>query len=189
MITKSKRIFLTFIFVCVSFIMFRPFVVSQMVARGDGYFGYNMLKDAVREYKKVLIIDPDNSNVMNWLGYAYERMGDIDAAISTYKKAIEADPKDIIALHDLGMIYMKDKKLKLAKEYFSKVSSIPDDNKRDTDKEHGFYYRASLYTFSVCQEGLGEIDEAIKTNEKMLEYYPGNKLGEENLKRLKGLTR
>jgi tetratricopeptide (TPR) repeat protein len=185
-IPKSKKLFLSFIFICFSLILFRPFVVNQIIARGDGYLGYTMYKDAVREYKKALALDSDNSMVMNWLGYAYECMGDADRAISIYKKAIEIDSEDIIANHDLGMIYAKDKKFEAAKEYFLKASSITQNKQKHPDEEYAFYHFASLKMLSICQEKLGEISGAIETNEKILKYYPDRELKRERLRKLHG---
>lgn len=183
-IGRSKKVFLSFILICFSLILFRPFIVNQIIARGDGYLGYSMYKDAVREYKKALALDSNNSTVMNWLGYTYQRIGDIDKAISIYKEAIAIDPEDIIAFHDLGMIYAKDKRFEAAKEYFLKVESMAQNKQKHSDEEYFFYHFGSLEMLSICQENLGEINDAIETNEKILKLYPDRGSSRERLKRL-----
>jgi superkiller protein 3 len=189
LIEKAKRIFLSIVFMCFSLMLFRPFTVNQLMRRGDGYLGYNMYKDAVREYKKALILSPYNTNIMNWLGYTYQNMGEMEKSISIYKRAIDADPQNIIAYNDLGMIYAKDKKFKAAKGYFLRASSIPQNKEKQSDQEYIFYHLGSLSMLSICQEKLGELDAAIKINEKILECYPDNTLSRERLKRLKELRK
>ncbi|MCK4463742.1 MAG: tetratricopeptide repeat protein, partial [Candidatus Omnitrophica bacterium] len=132
---KLKKLFSTCIFICFFLVLFRPFIASQLATKGAGYLGYNMYKDAIRQYKKALILDPKNSEIMNWLGYAYKGIGKINIAIDTYKKAIEINPKNTEANHDLGMIYAVNKEFRTAKEYFSRASSIPQENTH--------YYRMS----------------------------------------------
>lgn len=185
-IKKSKKLFISFIFISFSLILFRPFIVNQLVARGDNYFGYGMYNDVFREYKKALILDPNNSKVMSWLGYAYKCKGDKDNAISTYKRAIEIDPKNLMAYHDLGIIYAMDKKFGLAKECFSKAISVPGLHMVDVRENYATYHHRSLEMLSICQERLGETEEAIATCEKILEDYPQSEIAKERLKRLRG---
>jgi len=184
-IKKSKRLFISFIFVSISLILFRPFIVNQLVARGDGYFGYGMYKDVLREYKKALILDPNNSKIISWLGYAYKCKGDKDNAIKTYKRAIEIDPKNLMAYHDLGIIYAMDKKFELAKECFLKAVSLPGLHMVDVREKYATYHRRSLEMLSICQEKLGETEDAIATCEKILEDYPQSEIAKERLKRLR----
>lgn len=187
-IKKSTRWLVSFIVILVCAILLKPFMISQIITRGDGYLGYCMYKDAVREYKKALWFNPNMSGVWNWLGYAYRNAGDRESAIKTYEKAIEINSDNIAAYYDLGMIYALEKDYKHAKEYFLKASSIFPEHKKEDIIQSGIdYYRSSLEMFSICQERLGQIREAINTNRKVLECYPDNKIARERIKRLENL--
>ena len=181
---KGKRFIFNVVFVCALIFLFKSFIVGQLTKRAQGYLGFNMYKDAVREYRKALMLTPDNSEVMNWLGYAYKGTGDMKSAIDVYKGAIEVDPQNIIAYHGLGMIYAGKKNFRLAKEYFLKASSVPYELVEERGEDFYFHHKASLDMLSICQEKLDEIEAAIETNRKILEYYPDDKLAGERIKRL-----
>lgn len=182
---KLKKFVLTFLFICFSFFLFRAFVVRQLISRADAFFSFCMFEDATRQYRKAILLDPKNNYARNWLAYTYDKIGDTEAAISTYKKAIEVDSQNRIALYDLGAIYLRQNKYKTAKEYFLKASLVPLEN---NNKEDIFYHRSSLVMLSNCQEKLQEIEEAIKTNQKILRYYPEDKLARKRIKKLRKLN-
>ena len=158
---KTKRLFLTLVFICSSLILFKPFVVNQLLLRADGYFMYGMYKDALRTYKKVLALDPANTQARDWLGYTYNRMGEIDNAIRTYKKMIEIDPQNIVAYYSLGVIYAKEKEFRAAKGNFLKAISTTSKQREYTGMD---YYQASLDMLAVCREKLGEIEKSNPIN-------------------------
>ena len=155
-VTRFKKLCLSFIFVCFWLILLKPFIIYQLATRGGGYLTYNMHNDAIRQYKKALLLSPHNSEIMNWLGFAYKSAGDKKKAIDTYKKAIKINPQNLEAYHDLGVIYIADKEYKLAKEYFLKASSAPHNKKRHSDEDYAFYRRASLKMLNFCQKKIDE---------------------------------
>ena len=165
--------------------VFRPFVIKRLVLRADGYLGFDMYQDAIRTYRKALVLDSQNTKAGNWLGYAYRSMGDIDKAIAAHQKAAEIDPQNLLASYSLGMIYAASKDFKIAREYFSRASlTPPEHNKKELGRYYDFYNKSSLEMLSICQEKLGQIEEALKTCEKILLNYPDDKFAK---KRIEGL--
>jgi len=183
-IEKGKKIFFSFIFICFLFFAFRLFIVGQLVAKGDSYLGYKMYKDAIRQYKKALLLDSGNSNIANWLGYAYECSGDLYKAFLIYKKNTENDPGNFIPYYSLGMLYVKDKNFETAEKYFNQAISIIENGQDSVRDDRDFYFLSSLQMLSICQERLGETKEAINTNEKILKYYPDNELSKKKIEML-----
>jgi len=185
---RLKRVLFTLVLIFVSAFLFKPFVVARISDRGYGYLGFNLYKDAIRQYKKAIILDPKNTQIMDWLGYAYRYAGEKENAVRIYKKALTVDPHDIIAHHDLGMMYALDNKFELAKEHFLKGSAVPQERDEEIKEEYFFYNQKTLEMLSICQERLGEIQDAIETNEYILKCYPDNILAQERLQRLKKLN-
>ena len=182
--TRTKWI-ISIIMIFLSLYLLKPFIINQIVLKGDGYLSYGIFKDAERQYKKALFFNPNLMETWNWLGYAYKQGGKTQKAIETYKKAIEINPINMIAYHDLGMIYMFKKDFETAKEYLQEASLIGPEHKQVIGRDYTFYHVSSLRALSICQEKLGEIESAIKTNERILEYYPEDKTAKERIKRLK----
>ncbi|MDA3792068.1 MAG: tetratricopeptide repeat protein, partial [Elusimicrobia bacterium] len=57
----------------------------------------NKYMDAVKEYKKALKIDEDNTEVLYNLGVAYESANQLELARDTYTLALKIDPNHKLA--------------------------------------------------------------------------------------------
>ncbi len=190
---RYKKIFLALITVTLLLASFRSFVADQIRLKGDGYMGYNMVEDAIRQYRKAAILDPANSQIRTRLGYAYKRASDRESAIKAYEKAVELDPQNIVAYHNLGIIHAFSKDIKRAKECFLRASSITYNDKKITKDDYGFYHYASLDMLALYQERLGDIEGAIETCEEILRTSsdandPLTKRVEDRLERLKEIS-
>ena len=63
---------------------------------------------AEAEYKKALVIDPQNATVLNDLGYMYADRGQhLDEALKMIQKAVETEPQNGAYLDSLGWVYFK----------------------------------------------------------------------------------
>ncbi len=60
---------------------------------GVSYQREGRLKEALKEYKKVIFIEPFNIDAYNNMGMVYKGLGDLDGAIACYKKAIAINPR------------------------------------------------------------------------------------------------
>ena len=61
-------------------------------------------------------------------GVALMRLGDYEGAINSLKQAVETNPRNVIFLVDLGYIFEKSDRLKLAEEYYHEAHAIDPDN-------------------------------------------------------------
>jgi len=153
---RQKNYVITLIFILCFFTFFRPFIANQITKRGDGYLGFDMNQDAIRQYKKALLLEPKKINTKNWLAYAYSRSGRMEEAIKTYIDSLRLSPANIVAYHELGMIYAMKKDFKLAKPYFLKASSISREESFLSEEDYDFYHKGSIRMLEACRKRLGE---------------------------------
>ena len=74
---------------------------------GRAYRDEGMIDEAISEFKKVLIINPNHKKAHNNLGDTYYKKGRLDKAISEFKKALIIDPNLAETHSNLGCIYNK----------------------------------------------------------------------------------
>ena len=96
-ISASARWTVTLAVVCAGAVFLRPLVARKIILRGDGYLNYGMLGEAVRQYRKALLLDPREDRARNWLGYALHKSGKIKEAIEIYERAVEKNPENVVA--------------------------------------------------------------------------------------------
>lgn len=70
---------------------------------GDIYFGEGDLPNAVKEYKRGLVCEPDNVNLLNSLGVTYAMMDKHGLARESFKKALDVEPENFMSLYNLGL--------------------------------------------------------------------------------------
>lgn len=86
-------------------------------------------KDAIREYKLALKIDPLNSDILYDLGVAYGKLNLFKRSLCAYKKAIKANPCNGDAFYNAGVIYSQVLKLDhIALRYFSQAVILQEEN-------------------------------------------------------------
>ena len=77
-------------------------------------------RKAISCYEKAIEINPNHVNVHYHLGIVLQELGENQKAISCYEKAIEINPNYAVAHRHLGEIFRKDKKFRVAADYFKK---------------------------------------------------------------------
>jgi tetratricopeptide (TPR) repeat protein/GGDEF domain-containing protein len=70
---------------------------------GDIYYGDGDLVRAVREYKKGLLLDPEDGNLLNSLGVCYAQMDRHKAAVDCFIKACKSKDDRFMAFYNLGL--------------------------------------------------------------------------------------
>lgn len=70
---------------------------------GDIYYGDGDLVRAVREYKRGLMIVPEDGNLLNSLGVCYAQMNRHKAAVDCFKKACKSKEDRFMAFYNLGL--------------------------------------------------------------------------------------
>lgn len=155
-LSQMKNYIITVIFISTLFIIFKPLIVQQIIIRGDGYLGFDMHRDAIRQYKKALFLEPKNVEAKNWLAYAYSKAGDRNKAVRTYEDSLRLTPDNIVAHYELGMFYAKEKKYEKAKRHFSKALSIPKEDAVLGGEDYDFYYQSVIKMLKICQDRISK---------------------------------
>lgn len=73
---------------------------------GDDLFNQGRISEAIAEYEKALVIDAQETNVLNSLGVCYGHLGQMELARENFEKAVEAAPDDHMAHYNLGLALM-----------------------------------------------------------------------------------
>ena len=70
---------------------------------GDIYYGDGDLVLAVKEYKRGLLLDPQDGNLLNSLGVCYAQMNRHKPAVQCFRKASRSRKDQFMALYNLGL--------------------------------------------------------------------------------------
>ena len=70
---------------------------------GDMYYGDGDLSRALAEYRRGLICDPDNVNLLNSLGVTYAMLDRHSFARESFRKVLAVEPDNFMALYNLGL--------------------------------------------------------------------------------------
>jgi tetratricopeptide (TPR) repeat protein len=68
--------------------------MENLPLKGDEYFSKGELKGSVSASKRVLQLDPKNSQALNNLGSIQWKLGDTLSAMITFRKALKSNPDD-----------------------------------------------------------------------------------------------
>ncbi len=127
---------------------------------------------AVAEMERIAHLFPDRYEVHFFLGYAYERRGMPEIALSHYEKALRMEPRPIdvpnIYCH-IGITYRDQGLFEKAIEMF-KVAKKQNDTLKEVYQQLGF-----------CYFKIGKYEEAIEQFEKAIEIDPGSAIDYANI--------
>ncbi len=172
------------LFVFVSFYFLKPFLVKQLVNRASAYMSYSLYDEAIRQYKKAIFFDKENSEIHTSLAYAYRNKDDTVQAKLAYQKAIKLNPKNKLALLDLGMMYYMEKNYKVAIEYFNSIIELGPDDQKEIALNLISFHRSALRMLAVCHKKLNNIVEAKMALQKLLRFYPDDQDAKKRLSEL-----
>jgi tetratricopeptide (TPR) repeat protein len=115
-----------------------PQQTAQM--RGDILMARKDYREAALAYQRLLDKDPQNAQVLNKVGIAYEELGEASLAERFYKKALRADPKSGFALNNLGTIEYSRERFGKAIKYYKKALALGGDNLAPVYTNLGYAY-------------------------------------------------
>jgi tetratricopeptide (TPR) repeat protein len=89
----------------------------------------NRLSESINEMEKVLKIDPNNAEALNFIGYSYADRGiNLDEAEKMIVRALEIKPDNGYMMDSLGWVYFKQNKLSNAEKYLKQAMELlPDE--------------------------------------------------------------
>jgi tetratricopeptide (TPR) repeat protein len=89
--------------------------------RGELFMARKQYDEAIKAYQAVLIDDPHNAKALNFVGMAYQQIGNGDQAERYYKLAARADKADSNALNNLGTVEYSEQRYGKAIKYYRKA--------------------------------------------------------------------
>ncbi|MDO6993806.1 tetratricopeptide repeat protein [Brachyspira innocens] len=125
---------------------------------GTIYYKNRQYDTAIKYFSDAIDIQPNNSEALKYKGFCFVNIGNYNEAISIMNNVYKKMPDDPMLNYNLGRAYKGREDYKTAIRYYS-VSY--------KDKE---YAVKSLYEMGLCYLKLENIESAIKTLEKAINY-------------------
>lgn len=132
------------------------------------YCNQQQYEQAIKDYDKVIELNPNDANAYLNRGNAYGNLGQYDQAIKNYDKAIELNPNDANAYVGRSNAYY---------HLGQKERAIQDSNKViELDPNNDMAYNNRGWGYFE----LGQYDQAIQYFDKALELNPDNEEAKTN---------
>lgn len=131
----------------------RAQIAQYAIYKAATYLSENKNDEALKEFKKALAFDPQNSTAHTNIGKIYQNQGKIAEAIKEFKSVVQNDRTSVTARNNLGNAYLQAKQYKDAEKEF-KVAA-----KMDPINPLADYTLGILYTQT---ERFGEAEAQFK---------------------------
>ena len=116
------------------------------------------LIEAEKGYRTLLKKNKINPDIYTSLGLICKQTERENESIKLFKKAININSHDELALNNLGLIFLKNKKYKVAKKYFTNATKI-------SKKAETYYYLGQIYAEFDYDKAIYNYKESIKIND------------------------
>ena len=134
---------------------------------GDIYYGEGDLVLAVKEYKRGLVLDPEDGNLLNSLGVCYAQMNRHKLAVECFRKACASKEDRFMALYNLGLEQQIQRKNNQAIESFRKALDLPEEEGEEKARRDMSYQLAVLYVEQQqFKKGVELLDPWFQVEEK-----------------------
>ncbi len=122
---------------------------------------------AITEFESVLRNNTKSLEARTNLAAAYQVKNDFDTSLRYVKEVLAVQPKNVPAINNLGLIYLKQKKLPLALLMFTKALSYDEGEKSDLDKNKE--RRALVHNnLGLTHFAMGDMPRAVLEFEKAI---------------------
>ncbi len=126
----------------------------------DAYFQAGDISQALTNHKRAIELEPKNALLYSNRGYLYSRINEFSKALADCNKAISLNPKLVYAYGSRGHLYFLMQKYEDALADFNKAIKIK------------FTHKFAIVGQSLCQHAIGNINEAIKLWQSVIELDP-----------------
>jgi tetratricopeptide (TPR) repeat protein len=168
----------------------RSQIAQYALNKAATYWSANKTDEAIKEFKKVLAFDPQNTDAYASLGKIYQAKGNTNEAIRYFKNAVQIDRTSVTAHNNLGNAYLQVKQYAAAEKEF-KISAKMDPINTVADYTLGILYTQTErfaeaeaqfrkvakisprdgnvpYNMGVLYNKMGRPDDAVRQLEKAL---------------------
>jgi tetratricopeptide (TPR) repeat protein len=129
-------------------------------------------EDAEAQFRKVLTIDPANSQTLNYLGYMQADRGvKLDEALSMIQKAVKEEPQNYAYLDSLGWAYFKLGQYQLAEDNLRRATEHNASDPIVHDHLGDLYEKTGRLKLAVAQweQSVSEFDKTIAADSDPLD--------------------
>jgi len=162
--------------------------------KGDELYEQKKYGEALQEYQKVLIENPDLHQTYEMIGLCHYRLEDYDKAIEAFKSMLEKEPQSRETLINLSAIYFERGNLEEGMKYFSQLDeeSLSDPNVfynigillfKNGQIDRAIHYLtqcitidpsfvSGYYQLALTNLNKGDLEEARKNFHKVIELAP-----------------
>ena len=120
---------------------------------------------AIIEFESVIQSHPEDLQARNNLAAAYIAKEDLKTALRYVKEVLAVQPKNVPAIVNLGLLYLKDSKLPLAQLMFQKALDYEKDDKKPQPNKARAHNNLGL-TFYAMNVVPGAVQQFIKALDK-----------------------
>jgi len=139
-------------------------------AEAENLFRQNRVVECLEKYSVLLKEQPDHISVLNNMGLAYEKLGELDKAIGFYEKCHGLKPDLVVFIHNLANAYTRNNRWNDALPLLQQIVKTDFDSENNAEK------------YALCLFNLGRRKEMIAFVENSLARFPDNR----RLRRLLG---
>ena len=93
-------------------------------AAGKQAFDRKEWGEAVRRFSRATVLDPDNADIQNYLGFSYRKMGQLELAFKYYHRALALNPRHRGAHEYIGEAYLMADNLAGAQKHLEALRNI-----------------------------------------------------------------
>jgi Flp pilus assembly protein TadD len=93
-------------------------------AAGKQAYDHQEWGEAVRRFSRAALLDPDNPDIQNYLGYSYRKMGQLQLAFKYYHQALALNPRHRGAHEYIGEAYLMAGDLPAAQKHLEALRKI-----------------------------------------------------------------
>jgi Tfp pilus assembly protein PilF len=102
----------------------RAQLAQYAIQKAAGYLQNSQNDEAMKEFKKALAFDPQNSTAHTYIGKIYQSQGKNAEAINEFKSVVQNDRTSVTARVNLGNAYMQDKQYTAAEKEFKAAAKM-----------------------------------------------------------------
>ena len=135
------------------------------------YYLNDQIDESIAAMRKLIQIDPNNADALNFVGYTYAEQGkNLDEAEMLIKRALELSPNKGYILDSLGWVYYKRGKYDEAIELLNRASELQPDDPSIMEHLGDVYFDKGEFSKALeyYQRGIYLVDQDTENNDPKL---------------------
>ncbi len=146
---------------------------EALMAKADDAVQEEDFKRAAALLQEAYAKAPDNTEILNKLGFVLAHNGDLKAAIETYAQSLRIDDNDDVTHNAIASLYRRTSEFEKARQHYERALEIDDT------------YEITYYNFANLLVQTGEKEKAVAMYEKALELKSDFNEAAEELQKLR----